>query len=159
MIEDLQNLMSDKQAVTTGTQLSTNAIDMWNGKAALPLPPLSNYMLPAQPGAGQIADPGRGGDPFQVFVEVNAAFTGGTSLQAKLVVADDSALSTNLLVIQEGIAIAEAALVPGYRFRLSGMPPGLTQRFLGIQYVTVGTHTTGTVTAGLVLDAQDVGIS
>jgi hypothetical protein len=156
MIMDMANLMSDKQALTTGTQLSTNAIDLWNGQASLPQVPLQKFA--PQAGGGQFADPGRGGEPVQVWIQVNTAFTGGTSLQPKLVMADDAALSTNLTILDETPAVVEASLVSGYRFRLSGLPAGLTQRYLGIQYVTVGTHGAGTVTAGLVIDAQDVGI-
>lgn len=153
MILDLQTLLSDKQAITTGTQLSTNSFDLWNNNAVLPVVPLTNFTT--QAGGGLIFDPGRGAYA-ELWAQVTTAFTVGTSLQLKLVMADDVALGTNLLVLQEGIAILEAALVPGYRFRIgSTLPVGFTQRFLGIQYVSVGTHTTGNVSAGIVMDSQD----
>lgn len=147
---DLQTLLSNAQAVTTGTQLSTNAYDLWNGNSAVPTVPLARYA--PQAGGAPLVDPGRGG-LSELLVQVVTAFAGGTSLQVKLVQADDAALGTNLVVLQESVAIVEASLVAGYQFRLA-LPAGFTQRFLGLQYVTVGTHTAGNVTAGLVIDKQ-----
>jgi len=44
MIMDMQTLLSDRQAVTTGTQLSTNALDLWNGNTvATATVPLQNF--------------------------------------------------------------------------------------------------------------------
>jgi len=45
-------------------------------------------------------------------------------------------------------------LIAGYRFRLSSVPAGLAQRFLGIQFVTVGTHGAGNLSAGFAYYSQ-----
>jgi hypothetical protein len=52
--------------------------------------------------------------------------------------------------------LAKAALIAGYIFAISGrLPPGITQRYLGLQFVIgTATVTAGTVTAGIVLDEQ-----
>jgi hypothetical protein len=55
MITDAQTKFSDAQAVTTGTQVSTNSYDM-----------------------GVARDIGRGRD-LRVYANVTTAFTGGTS--------------------------------------------------------------------------------
>lgn len=139
-MQDRQLMVDISRAVTTGTQLCTDSIDM---RAVGTIPGL---------GGSPIADIGRGHDPLIMQVLVVVAFTGGTSLQVQLVMADDAALSSALTVIQETPAIAEASLVAGYSFRLGPIPPGISQRFLGIRYVTVGTHGAGQITAGLVME-------
>ena len=47
--------------------------------------------------------------------------------------------------------IAEATIVAGYRFRIA-LPVGIAiaDRYMGLQFVTVGTHGAGTITAGLI---------
>lgn len=139
MIFDLQALFSDKQAVTTGTQLSTNSLDTLAGQALQSMP--AHFGSP-------LHDPGRG-NMLTVLVMVNTAFTGGTSLQVNLISSANENLSS-ATVLSSSAVIAEASLVSGYQFRLTAFPQGITQRYLGVQYVTVGTHSTGTITAGIV---------
>jgi len=98
-------------------------------------------------------DPGRGLDielMCQVIQTVLA--TGGASeLMVELVVADNAALDSNLVVLQQSAAIAKATLVAGYNFRIGGvLPPGLGKRYVGLRYnVTTNAITTGKITAGL----------
>lgn len=146
MLFDLQTLLSDKQSIAqvAGNYLSTNTIDL--GVAGTPVL-----------GGTVASDIGRG-LPVAVVAQITTAVTsaGAATVQAQLVTADDAALSTNLTVIAQTDAIAKASLVPGYKFRLGTVPPGITQRYLGVRYVIgAATTTAGNVTAGLVLQGQD----
>ena len=149
MLLDAQTIISDKQAITV-TALSTNAVD--TGVAGV-VPGIG----PSGVAGVVIHDIGRGG-PILLECQVTTAFTaaGAATLQAQLVIADDAALTTNLLVLQETIAIGKAVLIPGYKFRLAEeIPPGVTQRFVGINYiVATGPMTAGNILAGLVMDRQ-----
>jgi hypothetical protein len=128
MITDAQTRFSTAQALTTGTQLSTNAYDL-----------------------GVARDVGRGGD-IRVFVNIQTTFTGGTSLQVNVVESANSDLSS-ASVILTGPVVAEASLLAGKRI-LDVNLPQTSKRYVGLQYVNVGTHTAGAVDAGMVLDTD-----
>ena len=130
MIMDAQNRPSFNQAITTGTQVSTDAIDM--------LSPLDN--------------PGRGGQPLRAVAMVTTPLTGGTSVQAQLIQSDAAAL-TSPDVLASGLVIAEAALLAG-KVILDVPLPDTSKRFLGFQFVSVGTHGAGAVTAGIVANTD-----
>jgi hypothetical protein len=147
MIFDLQNLLSDKQAVTTGTQLSTNSLDL--GVPGTVPGGLVSY-------GSALRDIGRG-QPVHLLIQVNTTFTAGTNLTVNLVagtgVDGNGQINAGTVVLQSSGAILEATLLSGYQFRISGdLPPGNSLRYLGVQYVTTGTHSTGTITAGIVAD-------
>lgn len=132
---------------TTGTQQSTNIIDLVNAR-----------------------DMGIGDDPaLKILIMVVAAFTVGTSLEVQIQGAPDNGSGlpgTYVTMISSG-ALAEASLTAGVLILAIDLPRILmpTQlaptaamalpRFLRLQYVTVGTHTTGTVFGAIVLDRQD----
>lgn len=128
MITDAQTKFSDAQAVTTGTQLSTNDYDMAVAR-----------------------DIGRG-QQLRVYANVVTAFTGGTSLQANVVESVNSDLSS-ATVIYTGVVIAEAALIAGKVLLDIPLPP-TSKRYVGLQFVTVGTHTAGAVTGGIVMSTD-----
>jgi hypothetical protein len=128
MITDAQAKFSDAQAVTTGTQLSTNDYDM-----------------------GVARDIGRGRD-LRVYCNVVTAFTGGTSLQVNIVESVNSDLSS-ASVIFTGSVIAEAGLTAG-KVLLDQVLPATSKRYVGLQFVTVGTHTAGAVTGGIVMNTD-----
>jgi hypothetical protein len=128
MITDAQTKFSDAQAVTTGTQVSTNAYDM-----------------------GVARDIGRGRQ-LRIFANVGTAFTGGTSLQANVIESANSDLSSPA-VLATGAVVAEASLTSGARL-LDVTVPQTSKRYLGLQFVTVGTHTAGTVNGGIVIDTD-----
>jgi hypothetical protein len=128
MITDAQTKFSDAQAVTTGTQVSTNAYDM-----------------------GVARDVGRGRN-LRVYANVGTAFTAGTSLQTNVIESANSDLSSPS-VIATGAVIAEASLTAGARL-LDIVLPQTSKRYLGLQFVTVGTHTAGTVNGGIVMDTD-----
>lgn len=142
MLLDKQNMFSEAQAITTGSANSTNTIDL--GVAGSPII-----------GGTAIQDPGRGQE-IQVFAQVVTAFTSGGSgtLTVKLVQSAAAGLTSPTILAQTD-AIPVATLAAGYQFRLSGIPAGVTQRYLGLIYtVATADMTAGAVTAGLVLDRQ-----
>jgi len=124
---------------TTGTQQSTNVIDLVNPR-----------------------DMGIGDDPaLKLLVTVKTAFTAGTSLQVQFQGAPDAGGGTpgTYTTYVESGAIAEADLIVG-RYLLPidvpRPPPGVPlPRFYRLQYVTVGTHSTGQIHGALVLDRAD----
>jgi hypothetical protein len=130
MILDKQLLFSDGQDLSgaAATTLGTNVVDTTIAR-----------------------DVGRSGRARIVAV-IDTAFTGGTAVYAQLVQADNAALTSNKEVLATGATIADAAALAG-KYLLDAALPYTSKRYIGIQYVTTGTHTTGGVSAGIVLDA------
>lgn len=128
MITDAQTQFSAAQAVTTGTQVSTNAYDM-----------------------GVARDIARGRD-LRIYANVGTAFTGGTSLAVNVIESANSDLSSPT-VIAPGVTIAEASLTAGASL-LDIVLPRTSKRYLGLQFVSVGTHTAGTVNGGIVMQTD-----
>lgn len=129
MITDAQTRFSDNQAVTTGTQNSTNTLDL----------------LAAATNLGVGAD-------RRVVAQVTTAFAGGTSLKADYVQSASADLSSPDVLVS-GPVIVEASLVAGAKL-LDVVAPGNTKRYVGIRYTTVGTHTAGAVFAGIVSETD-----
>jgi len=123
---------------TTGTQQSTNIVDLVNAR-----------------------DMGIGDDPaMKLLCTVRTTFTAGTSLQVQFQGAPDNAGSPGTwTTYAESAAVLEADLIAG-RYLLPmdipRPPPGVPlPRFYRLQYVSAGTHSTGGVFAALVLDRAD----
>lgn len=123
---------------TTGTQQSTNIIDLVNAR-----------------------DMGIGDDPaLKLLCTVKTTFTAGTSLQVQFQGAPDNVGSPGTwTTYAESAAVLEADLIAG-RYLLPmdvpRPPPGVPlPRFYRLQYVSAGTHSTGGVFAALVLDRAD----
>lgn len=123
---------------TTGTQQSTNVIDLVAAR-----------------------DMGIGDDPaIKVLVTVAATFTAGTSLMVQFQGAPNNAgVPGTWTTYVESPVMLEADLLAG-RYLLAidvpRPPPGVAlPRFYRLQYVSAGTHSTGTIYASLVLDRQD----
>ena len=119
---------------TTGTQTSTNTIDLLNAR-----------------------DMGIGDDPsIEVLVEVLTPFTGGTSLQVNLQSSPDNITFTTAV---SGPVVAEANLIGGAYLLSITWPryaPGLAlPRYWKLQYISVGTHGAGTLFGAMVIDRQD----
>ena len=127
MIMDAQNRPSNAQAITTGTQVSTDSIDL----------------------LAKVDNPGRSGSGMRAIATVTTTLTGGTSVQAQLISSDVSTLASGVTVLASGPVVAEAAAVAG-KVLLDVPLPDVGDRYLGFQYVTVGTHGAGAVTAGIV---------
>jgi hypothetical protein len=141
MMYDKQNLICDRQALTTGTQLGTNVIDLW-ANATGGTDANGNTLLRDWSRAPNL----------DIDVQIVEDFAGGTSEDFRIVTgADgDAALGTPTTLMATG-AIAEATLKAGKVLPLS-IPVGSipsTARYLGFQGVAVGTHTTGKVNVGI----------
>lgn len=138
-------------APTTGTQVSSNVLD------------LGISGLPTSASGGGARDIGIGDDPaMKLLVQVTTAFTGGTSLQVNVQGAPDngSGAPGSFTTMLNGPVVVEANLIVGARILDDDMPrPVPAQplpRFLALQYVSVGTHGAGALTAFLVLDRHDL---
>ena len=136
----------------TGTQNSTNTIDLHITGGGLPV-------LTTGQGA---RDLGVGDDPaLKLFVLVTTTFTGGTSLQLALAGAQDGGTGTAGAFTNWWLspAYAEAGLLAGTRLYDMDMPrppAGIAvPRFLRMAYITVGSHSAGSLEACIVLDRFD----
>lgn len=136
---------------TTGTQAATNIIDLG----------VSSGIPSSANGAGA-RDIGVGPSPMlQLLVQVTTAFGGGTSLQAQLQGAPDngSGAEGSYTTMWTGPAVVEANLDVGAYLANVSVPrvvPGqVLPRFLKLNWITVGTHTSGAAYAGVVLDRFD----
>ena len=91
------------------------------------------------------------GDNLVVPIEVVTPFSGGTSVQAQLVQADDAGISTNVQVLSTTGATPIANLTAGTRLVLEGgrVDPYPNRRYLAVQYVIVGTVAAGALFASL----------
>ena len=127
MILDGLLRVSDAQAVTA-TAVSTDVIDL-----------------------GVAMDIGEG-EPMSMAFEVVTAFAGLTSLTFQIVGSASANLSSSV-VLGSSSAIARASLTAGKRVEV-GLDPQLNStgyRYIGANYVVVGTGTAGNVTADLVV--------
>lgn len=133
MLTDRELTFSNYQAITTGTQNSTDVVD--------------------QGVAGVNINTGR---ELQIFVSVTTLFASGTSLTVNLVESAASDLSSPTILATSGV-VAEASLVKGFVLLRTAVPR-TSKRYLGLQFVTVGTHTAGAVWGGIVRDTDDTAI-
>lgn len=124
---------------TTGTQTSTNIVDLLNAR-----------------------DLGVGDDSaLKILAEVTVAFASGTSLQIVVQGAPDNGSGSpgTYTTYASGPVIAEANLTVGAHLCDIDLPRkaagAALPRFLRLQTVTVGTHTAGSYFASIVLDRQD----
>jgi hypothetical protein len=123
---DAQNRPSNAQAVAgTGTLVSTDTIDLLTANR----------------------NPGRAGQ-MRVVCNVTTVLAGGTSIQAQLITSASADLSTPT-VVASGPTVALASAVAGAEL-LDVPMPDTGQRYLGVQYVRVGTFTTGNVSTHVV---------
>lgn len=132
MITDKLLRVSTDQAVTT-TAVSTDTVDLSVAR-----------------------DMGEGGDLYMNFA-MTEAFAGGTSTNFEVIIADNAALSSNVVVIGASGAIVTADLTLGKNVavRLNPQIASLGKRYLGARYTVSGTNTAGKVTADIVTDIQD----
>ena len=138
-------------APTTGTQVASNIIDLGVTDG-----------LPTSANGGGARDLGVGDKPsLKLEVQVAVAFAGGTSLQLVLAGAPDdgTGVAGSYTTMWTSAAYAEADLDVGAQLANIDLPtlvPGqVMPRFLRLSFVTSGTHTAGTVYAGIVIDRLD----
>jgi Bbp16-like protein len=138
-------------APTTGTQDSSNIID------------LGLLGIPTSANGGGARDMGIGDKPsLKLSALVTAAFTGGTSLAVQLQGAPDNgsgAPGSWTVMWASPAAVLEAALVQGAQLANVDVPRVIFEqvlpRFLKMTFVSVGTHTAGSVEAQIVIDRDD----
>lgn len=132
MITDKNLRVSTDQAVTT-TAVSSDTIDLSVAR-----------------------DIGEGHDLYMNFA-VTEAFAGGTSTNFEVIIADNAALSSNVVVIGASGATVTADLTLGKNIavRLNPQIGSLGKRYVGARYTVSGTNTAGKVTADIVETIQD----
>mgnify|MGYP003669750162 FL=1 len=137
MIFSAQQLFSDDQAITASAD-STNVIDL--GVRATPFGAV----------AALTGDIGKG-TMIPLLAQVTEAFNTLTTLEIKVSTGATTALGTTIL--SQTIALAD--LVVGKQLSFCVLPKDITERYLGIEYVVVGTPATlGKITAGITMGNQ-----
>jgi len=138
-------------APTTGTQAASNIIDLGVSSG-----------VPSSANGGGARDIGNGaGEMLELSAMVIAAFTGGTSLQLQVQGAPDngSGAPGSYTTMWTSAAIAEASLVAGAQLANITFPRVVfgqpLPRFIKLNFISVGTHSTGTIEAQIVLDRDD----
>lgn len=133
---------------TTGTQIASNILDIG---VASGVPSSAN-------GAGA-RDLGIGDNrALKLMIISTVAFLSGTSLQFELDGAPDngSGAPGTYTIMWQSQAILEATLLAGVELANVDLPRLVAgqplPRFLRLRYITVGTHTAGSVECGIVLD-------
>ena len=132
MITDKNLRVSTDQAVTT-TAVSSDTIDLSVAR-----------------------DIGEGHNLNMNFA-MTEAFAGGTSTNFEVIIADNAALSSNVVVVGSSGAIATASLTLGTNVavRINPLIGSLGKRYIGARYTVSGTNTAGKVTADIVETIQD----
>jgi hypothetical protein len=140
MIFDKQSLLSDKQAITADT-VSTNVIDTGaNGTVYGASGPLGR-------------DNGKG-TKIPLLIQVVEDFNTLTSLEIKVVVDDNAAMSSPKTVATTGVILL-ADLKAGKQFSIDTIPLGTDDRYIALSYDVTGTApTTGRISAGVTLGNQ-----
>lgn len=105
---------------------------------------------------GQNVDLGKGSE-FDLVFRILTAFVGATSITFQFISADDAGLTTNVTVLGSTGALAPAVLTAGAEVVMDIPPaqPNAVRRYVGVQYVIVGTGSAGAVTATLQPDHGD----
>lgn len=137
MILSANQLFSDDQAITA-TADSTNVIDL--GVPGTPFDAAATLNQDIGKGAG-----------IPILVQVTADFNTLTSLDISISTGATTALGTK--IVTQVIPLAD--LVAGKQMSVVVLPNDITERYLGIEYVVVGTNPTlGNVTAGICMGVQ-----
>ena len=130
-IIDAQTLLSDAQALTSGTTASSNTYDSL----------LAGNNIPA-------------GEPLAVNLTVDVAAStanGNETYQIQVIQSANSDLSSPDVIVETTTAfITRAVLVQGKRLTIPIPPNMKTKRYLGVQYVLGGTSPTITVTTEII---------
>lgn len=142
---------ANTDAPTTGTQAASNILDLGISSG-----------IPSSANGGGARDIGVGPSPMlQLLVQVTTAFGGGTSLGVNLQGAPDngSGAEGSYTTMWTSPVVVEANLDVGAYLANVSVPrvvPGqVMPRFLKLNFITVGTHTSGACYAGVVLDRFD----
>lgn len=129
----------------TDAQLRFSLAQSLAGAAATTVSTNSEDLLAANRNLGR-------GQPMRGIVTVDTAFTGGTSVQVQYIQSANSNLSSPD-VLASGPVVTDANATIGAKLFDQQLPDN-TKRYVGFQYVTVGTHTTGALSAHIVSDTD-----
>jgi hypothetical protein len=136
---------------TTGTQAASNVIDLGVTSG-----------IPSSANGGGARDIGVGDDPMlKLSAIVTTAFTVGTSLQLQLqgCIDNGSGGVGTATTMWTGEAVLEAKLVAGAVIANIDVPRPVAgqplPRFLKLNFITSGTHSTGAIEAQIVIDRDD----
>jgi hypothetical protein len=135
---------------TTGTQIASNIIDLGVTSG-----------VPTSANGGGARDIGVAEKMLKLSAICPVAFVGGTSLQIELAGAPDngSGAPGTYTVMWLSPAYAEANLVAGAQLANVDVPRVIAgqplPRFLRERFISVGTHTGGTIESQIVLDRFD----
>lgn len=146
------NSDSATDSPTTGTQTSSNMLDLHISGGGLPV--LANLQGARDMGIGDAPS-------LKILVEVTTTFLGGTNLVVNFQGAPDngSGAAGSFVTYFTGPTVLEASLIQGarlYEMDVPRPPPGTPfPRFLSLQYVTSGTHTSGKLRGFIVIDRHD----
>lgn len=132
MYTDAQNRPSNNQSLVgaAGTTVSTDSVDLLTANRNI----------------------GRASVPIRAIATLTTALAGGTSVQAQLIESDNADLSSPT-VLASGPTVAEADGVAG-AVLIDAPMPNTSARYVGFQYVTVGVHTAGAVSAHFVANTD-----
>lgn len=132
-ITDAQNRPSNAQSLAgaAATTVSTDSIDLLTANRNI----------------------GRTGYPPRAQVVITTAFTGGTSVQAQLIESANSNLSSPTVLASGPVTVTASATLGAEILDVA--ISGTTKRYIGFQYVTVGTTTTGAVTAHILAETDN----
>ena len=137
MILSKNQLFSDDQAIT-GNADSTNVIDL--GVTATPY----------GAAAALNGDVGKG-NKIPLLVQVTEAFNTLTSLKIILSTGSTTGLGTEIA----SQTILLAGLTVGKQINIDFLPNGITERYLGMEYVVAGSNPSqGKITAGISMGNQ-----
>ena len=136
MYIDAQNLLSDDQDLSqvAGTYYSTNSLDL--------------NVVPRAVGPGEIV---------KVLFQVTETFVGATSTTTVALIesSDEGPPSADIGVLYTTGLIPVATLVAGFQVVFPIPYATIAERFLSMRFIIATADTTaGTVTAGIVWDAQ-----
>lgn len=138
-----QQLLSDKQAVTT-TTLSTNVLDLKASGTPVSGGGLANGPIPSDMGRGTPID-------FLIQVTDGVTAAGGASVTFTIEVSDNENMSSSKVVYSSG-AVPKASLVAGYKTPVQVLPHQTDKRYLAVRYtVSSGPLTAGSFTAGITM--------
>jgi len=145
MILSLEDLLSDKQAITASA-VSTNIKDF--GLAGTPV----NRALPTGGVAQLVADQGKG-EPLPFLFQVNETFDALTSLEVQIQKSVDAAFTSPIVVQSQVLLLAD--LVIGQMGEIQWAPLKLDLQFMRMNYIVTGSNpTVGQITAGFSMGNQ-----
>lgn len=145
MYTDKENRFSDAQAVTASAISSVIDLGATGNVQGIRVSPALSRTF----GEGEELD-------LVIQVDEDATAAGAATVVFTLESDDQADLAGTPTVHLTSPAVAKAALVEGYQWRVT-LPKGIYKRYLGVRYtVATGPLTAGKFTAFLTLDSQEI---